>query len=263
MNGFLTVLNNSLCRLSGKNLISACVYAFMLFLLVGCGSGGSDSGSGSGSSTGLAGSQARFTIVGNHLYTVNKSNMQIFDITTASNPVPWSTQNIGFGIETIFANNNRLFIGSTTGIYIYDNTNPQFPQRAGSLLHARAIDPVVVSGNYAYVTLRSGITSTGGSNQLDIIDISSISQPVLVKSYAMQQPSGLGVDNGNVFVCDGIAGLKVLNVVDPNNIQLVDWVHSQNCYDVIPANNRLLVSGTDGLYQYNFASFPMVEVSRL
>ena len=94
--------------------------------------------------TGQAGSQARFTISGNYLYTVNNSDMQVFDITIASNPVPWSKQSIGFGIETIFSHDQYLFIGSQNGIFIYDNSNPQFPTKVGSLLHARSCDPVVV-----------------------------------------------------------------------------------------------------------------------
>jgi len=233
----------------------------MLALLIGCGGSSSDSGSGTG--TGQAGSQARFTIVGNYLYTVNKRDMQIFDITTASNPRPWSKQPIGFGIETIFGYNQYLFIGSQDGIYIYDNSNPLFPTRIGALLHARSCDPVVVEGNYAYVTLRSGNACFGTSNQLDIISIATASHPVLVKSYAMEQPSGLGVDNGKVFICDGIAGLKVFNVSNPRDILLLDQVDAQNCYDVIPASGRLVVSGSNGLYQYNYATFPMKELSRL
>lgn len=250
-------------RPTGCRVLTGILFAGMLAFLTGCGGAGSDSGSSASSSTGQSGSQARFTIVGNSLYTVNKSDMQVFDITIASNPVPWSVQSIGFGIETIFSNNQYLFIGSQNGIYIYDNSNPRFPIQVGSLLHARSFDPVVVEGNYAYVTLRSGNACFGTSNQLDIIDISTISQPLLVKSYAMQQPSGLGVDNGKVFICDGIAGLKVLNVSDPLNILLLDRVDTQNCYDVIPASGRLVVSGADGLYQYDYATFPMTELSRL
>jgi len=237
----------------------AIAFAGMLALLIGCGGSSSDSNS----VTGQAGSQARFTIAGNNLYAVNKRDMQIFDITIASNPVPWSKQSIGFGIETIFSNNQYLFIGSQDGIYIYDNSNPQFPTQIGSLLHARSCDPVVVEGDYAYVSLRSGNACFGTSNQLDIISIATPSHPVLVKSYAMQQPSGIGVDNGKVFICDDIAGLKVLNVSDPSNILLLDQVETQNCYDVIPANGRLVVSGSTGLYQYDYATFPMTELSRL
>jgi len=248
-------------RQSGMRRLIAIAFAGMLAALIGCGGSGSDSSSNSVS--GQAGSQARFTIAGNSLYTVNRWKLQIFDITIASNPVPWSNQSVGFGIETIFSNNHYLFIGSQDGIYIYDNSNPGFPAKVSSLLHARSCDPVVVEGNYAYVTLRSGSACFGTSNQLDIISIATPSQPVLVKSYAMQQPSGLGVDSGKLFICDGIAGLKVLNVSDPLNIIPLDRVDTQNCYDVIPASGRLVVSGSNGLYQYDYAAFPMAELSRL
>ena len=35
-------------------------------------------------------------------------------------------------------------------------------------------DPVVVQGDYAFVTLRGGTECQGFSNQLDIIDISTL-----------------------------------------------------------------------------------------
>jgi hypothetical protein len=248
---------------SGRRRMIGIAFAAMLALLTGCSSDSSDSAA-LGASTGLSGSQARFAIVGDYLYAVNSSDLQVFDITTPSDPAPWSSQSIGFGIETIFSNDQYLFIGSQIGHYIYDVSAPAFPHQISQLLHAQSCDPVVVEGNYAYVTLRSGNTMCGGnSNQLDIIDISTVSQPMLIKSYAMQQPSGLGVDNGTVFVCDGIAGLKVLDVTDPLNIQPLDSVGTQNCYDVIPVSGHLVVSGLDGLYQYDYMSFPMTELSKL
>ena len=233
-------------------------------LLAGCGAASDSSSKASSSPVGRAGSQARFAIVGDYLYTVNRWDLQIFDITTPATPSAWRRQSIGFDIETIFSYNNYLFIGSQEGVYIYDNSEPQFPRRVSSLVHARSCDPVVVEGNYAYVTLRSrNSRCSRGSNQLDVIDITDIYKPFVVRTFAMQQPAGLGVDSGKVFVCDGLAGLKVFDAADPVNLTLLDRVTSQDCYDLIPASGLLVVSGADGLYQYDYSALPITELSKM
>jgi hypothetical protein len=73
-------------------------------------------------SPGIGGSTARFTIAGNALYIVDQSNLHVYDISTASNPSKVSDKNIGWSIETIFPYQNHLFIGSSSGVYIYDKS---------------------------------------------------------------------------------------------------------------------------------------------
>lgn len=239
----------------------------LLGLLAGCGASTSSDSGGSSTipRTGKAGSQSRFALVDNYLYAVTGTELQIFDVTTASNPNAWTRQFIGFNIETLFRYKQYLFVGSQDGIYIYDNTNVQSPVKISQLSHARSCDPVVVDGNYAYVTLRSNNSACGGnSNELDIVDISTITEPKRVSSYPMQSPAGLGVENGKLFLCDGIAGLKVFNVTDPMYIgQPIDWIAGQNCYDVIPGNGLLVVTGVSGLTQYDYTSLPMTQLSNL
>lgn len=207
----------------------------------------------SNGSTGKGGSMARFTIYVNHLYSVDGTSLQIFDISQAQNPRAWAKQNIGWQIETIYPFKNRLFIGSTTGMFVYDVSNPAQPKQIGQFQHARACDPVVADDKYAYVTLRSNTRCTGFANQLDVIDISDLSNPKLLKSYPMQEPAGLGLDGNTLFICDGPAGLKVFDVTNPLDMQLIDWESDLKTFDVIPLGESLLMIGDDGLFQYNYS----------
>lgn len=248
-----------------RDPLSSCVAAAALVLgaVAGCG-GDSASSAGAISRTGQGGSLARFTVVGNYLYTVDGQRLHLFDVTDPANPSPWTRQEVGFGIETIFGYGDHLFIGSQTGVYIYDNTNPQFPKKLGALEHVRSCDPVVVEGTTAYVTLRNtGSRCRGGDNELDIIDIANPAAPSLVMSYAMEGPAGLGIDGGTLFVCDSTAGLKVFDATDPLMLELVDRVTDQNCYDVIPRDGVLIVSGLGGLSQYDYKTLPMTLLSKL
>jgi hypothetical protein len=211
------------------------------------------SGSGSTSmSVGIGGSMARFTICDNFLYTVDQYNLKAFDIDELSNPLLVSDQSIGWNIETVFQYRNKLFFGTQTGMIIYDITNPASPTYLSTYNHVRSCDPVVVEGNYAYVTLRAGNLCGEATSQLDVINVSNVENPKWEQSYPMQEPYGLGIDSKTLFICDGIAGLKVYNADDPKNLVKIAWFPDVNAFDVIPYNGVLMMIGTGGLYQYDY-----------
>jgi hypothetical protein len=206
-----------------------------------------------GSSDGKGGSMARFALYSNFLYTVGQNNMLLFDISNPAKPVSYSTVNIGWGIETIFPYKDKLFIGSSTGMYIYDNSNPASPKQLSVFQHMMACDPVVVQDNVAYVTLRSGTTCRNAQNQLDLVDISDLSRPRLIKSYPMQNPHGLSIDFPTLYLAEGKYGLKTFNVSDPFAVDknLLSHMNDMDAYDVIALGKNLLLVGKDGLYQFD------------
>ncbi len=210
--------------------------------------------------TGLAGSMARFCIYQNYLYTLDDRNMKLFDINNPSNPIPGNIINIGWNIETIFPYMDKLFIGSTNGVFIFNNSNPSSPTQIAQFVHATSCDPVIVSGNYAYSTLRSGTSCQGFTNQLDIIDITNISNPVLKVSYQMTNPHGLGMDGTTLFICDAAGGLRVYDTTDPLNMISKQVISGFIPFDVIPVNNVLIVVATDGLYQYDYSNTSSLQL---
>ena len=209
-------------------------------------------GSNRSGATGTGGSMARFTIIEPFLYALHESYIQLVRIDDPVNPSLWSTVDVGWGIETIFPYGDYLFIGSTTGMFIYDNTNPDNPTQLSAFAHVTSCDPVVAQGDYAYVTLRAGSFCGGGVNRLDILDITDLTNPQMVESYAMQGPFGLGIDGAFMFVCDGVAGLKVYDVTDPMNIDLLAFETNNEAYDVILIPPLAIVVGPDGLDQYDY-----------
>jgi len=214
-----------------------------------------NSGSGSSSITGQGGSFARFSVLGDHLYVLNDSELKSFSIEDQNAPEQLSSVSVDWGrIETLFPYGNYLFIGGTQGMYIYDRTNPDEPAFVSRFTHARACDPVVVQGNTAYVTLRNGSRCESFTNQLDIVDISNIENPQLQKTYDMTNPHGLAVVNDELYICDGDAGLRVFDKSDLNKIDdnQVDHINDINAYDIIPlSREHVIVVGDGGLYQYD------------
>ena len=216
---------------------------------------GTSSGGGSAAPiTGIAGSMSRFSIVNNYLYAVNNSSIKVLDISMAIDPQLQNTVGVGWNIETIYPFKNKLFIGSSNGMFIFDISNPAAPVREGSVAHFRACDPVVAGDTYAFVTLRAGTFCQGTNNQLDVINVQNVMSPWLVKTYGLTNPHGLAKDGDLLFVCDGSDGLKVYNTSNVFSLQLLDRVKNIETYDVIAWNNRLLVVAKGGLYQYNYSN---------
>lgn len=219
-----------------------------------------------GSGTGTGGSMARFTLVGSYLYVINNYELMLFNISNGSNPVFAKDKYIGWNIETLFPYNDKLFIGSQTGMYVFNIMDPANPEYISQFRHASACDPVVVEGDYAYVTLRAGNLCGAIESQLDVIDISTIIEPKLVKTYAMEEPYGLGIDNDVLFICDGDAGLKIYDATDKLNIDsnMVASYPNMDAFDVIPLGDVLLLISIDGLFQYDYSSLDNItELSHI
>jgi len=211
-------------------------------------------GDSKGPGSGKGGSMARFTIACNHLYVVDESSLHVINISDPSNPTFVKKIDIGFGIETIFPFGNYLLIGSSTGMFIYSISICENPSFVAQFAHVLSCDPVVAEGNTAYVTLRSGGDCRVGwtTNQLDILDISVINLPKLLKSHPMPEPWGLGVDNKILFICHGDYGLGIYNAANPLKLDTLHTFPQIKSYDVIPNNGVLLVTGPGGIYQYDY-----------
>ena len=205
--------------------------------------------------TGAGGSMARFTILDNYLYTVSQNDLSVFNISTPQDPSFTSKKSLdNWTIETIFPFKNKLFIGSATGMFIYDVSAPGSPVKQAQFTHARSCDPVVADDNYAWVTLRAGTNCGGNINQLDAVNINAITNPFLIKSYNLTNPHGLSKDGNLLFVCDGKDGLKVYEASDPANIKLLKQINGMEAYDVIALNYRALVVAKDALYQFDYSN---------
>jgi hypothetical protein len=212
-------------------------------------------------SIGTNGSTARFSIVNNYLYAVGYSNLSAFDISQALLPAFSSTVTVDWHVETIYPFKDRLFVGTNNGMYMYDvQHSPGAPILIGEFVHLRGCDPVISDGDYAYVTLNDSSACLGFYNELQIVDIKDMANPVMVKAYQFTHPVGLSKDGNSLFICDGSAGLKVYNAADINNLLLIKDLHDATMYDVIAQNGLAIVVGSDGLYQYDYADLANIHL---
>jgi hypothetical protein len=212
---------------------------------------------------GVGGSLARFAITNQNLYTVGNSNLKVFDISNSTNPVQVSDKNIGWNIETIYPFQDKLFIGSMSGMFIFNISNPGNPTFEGQFSHATRCDPVVADNQFAYITLRSGTPCQGFGNELDIVNISNLQHPQLVKVYSMTNPHGLGKDGNTLFICDGKGGFRVFDATNVQDLKLVKVFPAMDAYDVIPFNGLAVVVAKGGLYQFDYSTSHIKLLSKI
>jgi hypothetical protein len=206
---------------------------------------------------GVGGSMARFTLAQDHLYVVDEHRLHVFGLSATPEPEKINVVDIGWGIETIFPYGDKLFIGAANGMYIFDNSVPTAPEQLSVFRHATACDPVFVDGNIAYVTLRNGTECETFTNQLDVVDVTNLTDPVLIKSFSMHNPHGLSKLNNALYICENEQGVKVFDATDPATVgnEQIGKMTGFQAYDIITLQGGLaIVIGDNGLYQYDITN---------
>ena len=211
--------------------------------------------------TGAGGSTARFTIAGNYLYIVDNLSLKTFDISTNNSPVYKSRTEIGINIETIFPYQDKLFIGSSSTMYIYSLADPSKPEPLGKAEYTirMSCDPVVAKDSVAYATLRASGPCGGGQSALVVYNIKNPTAPQLMNTVPLFGPYGLGIKNNSLYVCEASQGLEVYNVTNAYQPVYVSTINVPNTsfYDVIPYGNILIAQVNDGFILYDIGTNPM------
>jgi hypothetical protein len=205
---------------------------------------------------GQGGSLARFTIVGNYLYTVDKENLKVFEIFNPANPVLKSNISVGFEIETIYPFKDKLFIGSTSVVHIFSITDPANPQKLSEAISPNVIrrcDPVVAKDTVAYATLRANGPCGGTGSILAVYDIKNITTPIQRSFITVSEPYGLGYSGDVLYVCDKVEGLMVYDIAEAYTPIYIKSLKDGAYIDVIPYNNLLICWVSNGMLLYDIA----------
>ena len=233
------------------------IIVFLIGILPGC---NTDSDSSNFNSVdGIGGSLARFSLVGNYLYTVDNQSLRIFDISKPGVPTFSGEKFIGFDIETLYSLDQYLFVGSRLGMYIFDISDPKFPLQLSKVEHVRSCDPVVSSGDYTYVTLHTDTNCMGNVNQLEIYDTQDLLRPELLVTLTLDRPIGLGLYGNYLLVTDKNV-VRIFDVTNPAQPDLVGGIE-EDAFDLIIRNNDLFLIGKSALIQYELNTVAIEEYS--
>lgn len=224
--------------------------------------------SSNGANIGMGGSYARFQIQTNALYTIDSYKLNVFNITNPLNTFfdkeIYLTMWLGGGeFETLFIQKDILFVGSTSGMYTVDATDEFNPYFVSGFSHATACDPVVVFGNTAYITVRGGSSCGAIEDQVNVIDVTDIASPTLISTYLLDEPYGLGINNGVLYVGCGSNGLKVFDASNSASLSLYNS-YPGNVKDIIPLHDHLIAIGDNTITQYGYGpNFTLTLLSQI
>ena len=170
------------------------------------------------------------------------------------------------GLETIYLEDENLFIGSENSMTIVNVSNPSAPIYVSEYVHTVSCDPVYPFKDVAYLTLRSSDDGCNGTiNSLDVIDINNINNPTPLTSIPMTSPYGLRIVNNFLFVGEGENGLTVFDANSPENLVYVNNYENIHAFDVMmhpTISDRLLTTNHSGLQQYSI-DFTTMQVYHL
>ena len=144
---------------------------------------------------------------------------------------------------------------------MYDVSEAGNPTFINKIDHFRSCDPVVADIEYAYVTLRGGTGCFTERNELQIINIQDPKQLEVTSTHLMFNPHGLAVYENHVIVCDGSAGIKVVDVSNKSEPAVVETYPIEFTYDIILDFPNALVVGQEKLYQYDLSERPKMSLT--
>ncbi|MEO0468841.1 MAG: hypothetical protein AAF206_04405 [Bacteroidota bacterium] len=161
------------------------------------------------------GSMSCITMKGDYLYAINGEGLLSFRARITDLPVEFISGQPVPEVETIWEQGEYLYMGTKRGMFIYSLEDRSKPLYESFVPHIRARDPVVVQGDYAYVTTRAEQGIRRSRNELIINNVADVSNPFQVKRIPLSQPRGLSVKGKSLAVCEGTDGIRFFLLTDP------------------------------------------------
>ena len=206
-----------------------------------------------GSSQSSIGTVNRIAVNEDYVFTISRRFLTVFK--DEGNLEIKGTHDVGWDMETIYPQEDALFIGTRTSMQIINITSPEQPIVEGFFFHATACDPVLPDGDIAYVTLRTGDEDMcpGDENALVSVNVSDIRNPYQIQEIPMESPFGMTLIADILYVGEGENGLKLFDASDRTNLKEIKHDETVQAYDIIahPTKpNLILIASPDGFGQY-------------
>lgn len=220
---------------------------------------------------GQGGRAPRFTIEDDYLYVADDDSLKVVDITAASQPrhLNERDQKVGSDVESIFAKDTLLFVGSEQGMHIYAISGRGILQKISTVTHIRRGDPVVAQNGYAYVALSSNSVWGGQqAGRLAVYNVKHPKIPLLVYEGSMAFPKAIGLDGDKLFV--GTNGrIRSYSIGQPGSPRSLRDIHciseasQAQIIEVFPKDGILMAIAEDGFYQFDYTQDKMTLISKI
>jgi hypothetical protein len=203
----------------------------------------------------VKGTMNKITTLNDYAYVVGNSEVFVFSDNGANMSFVNRVYTQSSDIETIYPYDDYLYLGTQSSMELLSTSNPEYPSNVSTYWHPTSCDPVLPTGDVAYLTLRSADNSGcgGDENTLTVIDMTNVFNPQPLNSITLDSPYGMGIDGDYLWVGEGNNGLSLFDNSNPTNPILLKTFSNQ-AYDVIPNPYQvdgIYVTGDNGMELYS------------
>ena len=142
------------------------------------------------------------------------------------------------------------YLGSGSAFVTLDVSEPWNPQPLGSTWVEMPVKGIAVNNGYAFVTV-----NVGYDGALFAVDVNDPLNPQNLDSVLVDEPSGVDVDGFHVYVASGWAGITVVDVTNPADIQIVGSINTPGTAMDIE------IRGDFGYIADGYQGFRVIDVS--
>lgn len=209
----------------------------------------------------LMGSTAKYAIVDNGLFIVDKNGLKSFSLSNSLNPTKVSQLDFTGG-ETVFGMKNRVLVGTNSAVRFYKINSDQSLTYSSMLDHVTSCDPVVANDKYAYATFKTSTTCGGWRSALMVADISNF--PREISNLTMTAPGGLGIVGNKLLVTSAKSNVHIFDIQNPEQPVGKVTFQQSDASDIIPlSSDRFLVFGKSSVTQYELIGNEAKLISKL
>ncbi len=188
-------------------------------------------------------------VCGNYAYVVTNYGLHIVDISDPANPqMMGEVYMSGFSIRVAVSGNYAyvggviLVDGEFVGLQIVDISDPMAPCVVGSMAGYVEWSAIALSGNYVFLA----------REEFCAIDISDPENPLVVGCLSdppSQNCRSVAIQNELAFVSSGHDGLRVIDISDPTNLEIIGSVDIPGFSKDVEVSGSLafVISSSSGL----------------
>jgi len=158
--------------------------------------------------------------------------VEIIDGRQASSPVKVGSL-ASAGASGVHVKGNSLYVASaTSGLKIYDITNPQNPALQGSIATPHPANTIAVVGNYAYIGM--------GTHGLSIVNVSNPAAPQIAAHFPLGSVEVRHINpyqGTHLFVANDV-NVTLLNLADPVAPTIASTLTTGASFKTVFAYNR-------------------------
>ncbi len=167
----------------------------------------------------------RIEATNTHIFDERSGLIRILDIANPADPRVVGNITVSEDVQFMRATPTQLFVGGLNGtISIFDTSIPERPVFISNITdHGAQINGMAIQDNILYYTTFS--EALGG--YIIAVDITDPQNPVTLGNVSQTYIGGIIVSGPYAYVSN-LANIRIYNIQDPTNMQLINTVNSPN-----------------------------------